>query len=309
MSYPSPAQAPRGAVRSRPRRDRGPASLTLLVVLASVSVLAYIALSLVFAPPDAINSEGTAVPANFKSERGSITLLSSGMFKVAAVAAAFALARVRRSGGRDRVLWLAFTVIMTYFSVDEVLQFHEAAGDFLDAHFTRGPFRTYNDVVVIAYGVVALPLALFLWRTVLRHPRLFPMLVVTGTLYVATTAVDSLSKHPTPVSVVLEEGIKVCCSTFFALSMITGLVAARWLHREPGAEPAGASPGRADARGPVLAIWTALLALMAVDGLLVVVVTRPGLRLPLNWLAALALGAVVVRAVARLDHGPRPARG
>jgi hypothetical protein len=88
VSVPSPAQAPSGVARTPVRDRRGPARLGALVALAAVSVLVFIALSVMFAPPDVINSEGTGVPYNFKSERGTITLLSSGMFFIAACLAA-----------------------------------------------------------------------------------------------------------------------------------------------------------------------------------------------------------------------------
>src|SRR4051794_13880657 len=223
MSSPVPSR-PSSEVRTTRLRQRGPVSLVPLVAVVTVTVLVYIGLSVVFAPPSVLDQYGTALPYNFKSERGTITLLSTAMFLLAACFAGKALAGVWAERGRTRLLWLLLTVVMAYFTVDEVAQFHERSGDFLDAHLPKGPFRTYNDVVVIMYGLVALPAALLLWREVLRYPRLLTMLLITGVLYVATTSVDTFTEDATPVSVVLEEGIKVCCSTFFALSMLTGLV-------------------------------------------------------------------------------------
>jgi len=200
------------------------------VAVVTVCVLAYIGLSVAIAPPSIVDPNGTALPYNFKSERGSITLLSSGMFLVAACLAGVTLLTVRAERGRPRVLWFALTAAMAYFSIDEVMGFHEAAGELLDENVPKGPFRTYNDVVVIVYGLIAVPLALLLWREVVRYQRLLTMLLIAGVLYVATSSVDTLTDDATAVSTVIEEGIKVCCSTFFALSMLTGLVAARWMY-------------------------------------------------------------------------------
>jgi hypothetical protein len=208
----------------------GPATLWPVITVVVISVLAYIGLSVLVAPPSVVDAQGTALPYNFKSERGSITLLSSAMFLMAGGLAGGTLLLVWADRGRSRLLWLAFTAVMVYFSVDEVLGFHEEMGQFLDEHVSPGPFRTWNDVVVIIYGVVALPLALLLWREVLRYARLLPMLVITGVLYVATSSVDTLTESASATSTVIEEGIKVTCSTFFMLSMLTGLVAARWMH-------------------------------------------------------------------------------
>jgi hypothetical protein len=220
-----------------PRNRRGPISLWPLVAVVTVCVLAYIGLSVAIAPPSIVDPNGTALPYNFKSERGSITLLSSGMFLVAACLAGFTLLTVRAERGRPRMLWFALTAAMAYFAIDEVMGFHEAAGELLDENVPKGPFRTYNDVVVIVYGLIAVPLALLLWREVVRYQRLLTMLLIAGVLYVGTSSVDTLTADATATSTVIEEGIKVCCSTYFALSMLTGLVAARWMYRPRTDDP------------------------------------------------------------------------
>jgi hypothetical protein len=306
MSFTGPGRASTPSLSSRPERQV-PVSLVPVITLVVVAVLVHIALSVVIAPPPIVDQYGTALPYNFKSERGTNTLLSMAMFLLAACLAARALLLVWGKGGRTRLLWLAFTVIMAYFSADEVLQFHEHGGDFLDAHFSSGPFRNYNDLVVIVYGVALLPLALLLWREVLQHPRLLTMLVITGVLYVATSSVDTLVEYPSPVSVVIEEGIKIFCSTFFALSMLTGLVAVRWRQalEAPAAPSVRSTSSGTDQRGgstsAVLVIWGGIVALMCYIGLLVAIVGKPGLRLPLTWLAVLALAAAVVKVLPRLD--------
>ena len=211
------------ALGARPAR---PAGIGPVIAVVVVALLGFIALSVVLAPADDI-------AINFSDERRSITLLSTGMFLMAGCLAVATAWVERRGSGRARLLWISLTVLMCYFCVDEVLQFHEQLGDYLGAHAPRGPFRNYNDVIVIGYALAALPVALLCWREVLRHPRLMTMLMITGAFYVGTSAVDSLTEPPTSTSIIVEESIKVFCSTFFMLSMLTGFLAARWLHPGP----------------------------------------------------------------------------
>jgi hypothetical protein len=291
-------------------RQRGPVSVVPLVALVTVTVLAYIGLSVVFAPPSIVDQNGTALPYNFKSERGTITLLSTAMFLFAAVFAGRALATVRAERGRTRTLWLLLTVVMTYFTVDEVAQFHERSGDFLDANLPTGPFRTYNDVIVIMYGFVALPAALFLWREVLRYPRLLTMLVITGVLYVATTSVDTFTEDATPVSVVIEEGIKVCCSTYFALSMLTGLVGVRWRFAStPRLRAAsGVAEGRPNPLVGLASLWLCVVGQMLLIALFVLAVSRPMLRVLLDWAVAGPMAFLVLRLLTQVDGLPGASR-
>jgi hypothetical protein len=223
---------------ARPAR---PAGIGPVIAVVVVALLSFIALSVVLAPAGDI-------AINFSDERRSITLLSTGMFLMAGCLAAATLWIERRRSGRARLLWTSLTVLMFYFCADEVLQFHEQLGDYLGAHASPGPFRNFNDVIVIGYGLAALPVALLSWREVLRHPRLMTMLMITGALYVGTSAVDSLSEPPTSTSIIVEESIKVFCSTFFMLSMLTGFLAGRWLHPEATPDPDLTDPDLVPAR-------------------------------------------------------------
>lgn len=204
----------------------------ILVVLLALEV--YILLSVLIRPG------GSKPEFNFKSEHGSITLLSSTLFLVGAVIAARTLRTMWWGGIKTKLMWAGLAVVLLYFSVDEVVGFHEAAGDVMDADVGAGPFRTWNDLVVLAYGAVAAPAALIFWREILRYERLLIMFMISGVLYVSTSMVDTLSTTPTTASVILEEGIKVHCSTMLMLSALTGLYAARKL-------TASAGPARADA--------------------------------------------------------------
>ena len=213
--------------RAAAREDVSPTRPTTIgwVIIATVCVVAaFCVASLALAPAGQIQF-------NYQSERGSVTFLSCFMLFAAGCLAVRNLVSMLRDTVRARLLWAALSLVMFYFSVDEVYGFHERGGLFLDEHVPRGPFRTWNDLIVIAYGVLLLPVAAFLWREVLRYPRLMTMLIVTGVLYVGTSSVDTLVENATPLSIIVEEGIKVYCSTFFALSMLTGSMAIRWLRR------------------------------------------------------------------------------
>lgn len=318
------------------RRAARPVPLTATIILVLSAVAVFVALSVMIAPSAIESADHEALPYNFKSERGTITLLSSAMMLLAACLAAATLRTAWTQGGRTRMLWLLLTGVMTYFSVDEVFGFHERMGDFLDGHVPTGPFRTFNDLIVIGYGMAAIPAALLLWREVLRYHRLLAMLVVTGVLFVATSGVDTLSETPTPISVVVEESIKVTCSTFFMLSMLTGFVAARCLQHSGGRgaaprpvvrppdpqtqpllmsvtdppplprTPLETPPGGAttDSRKPArltASVWFSCLVVLSFIGLLVPFVTTADARVFMSWLMVLPVGGLMIQSVRRYD--------
>jgi hypothetical protein len=271
------------------------------VVGATLAALGgYVALSIVLAP-----SGGRAI--NFVSEQGSVTMLSTGMLLMAACFAGAALWSARDDTRRARQLWTTLTAVMLYFSVDEVMEFHERMGDYLTAHVSSGPFRNWNDIVVILYGTVAAPVALLVWHEVLRYRRLFTMLVVTGLFYVGTTSVDTLSRTPTDLSNIVEEGLKGTCSTLFVLSMLTGLVAVRaeQLVRN-GQDPANPTIARRD----VVTVLLGMLVAMAAAGLTFLLPAGGHGRDLITWIGSLSGVGIVMIGVVRMtrDHAD-PASG
>jgi len=266
-----------------------PPRLGGLVAVTAACIGAYIGLSVLFAPRGVI-------AYNFASEQGTVTTLSTGMLLMAACLAAMGFWSVREDSSRARLLWAALTVVMSYFAVDEVMEFHERVGEFLNAHVPRGPFRNWNDIVVILYGIAVIPLALLLWHEVLRYRRLFTMLVVTGLLYVGTTSVDTLTTTPTDLSNIVEEGLKGTCSTFFMLSMLTGLVAARSLQLvRTGQEPSGSRILRREAA----TMQAGVLVGMAGAGLTFLLPAGGHERDVMSWAGALCGVALVLRGAVR----------
>jgi hypothetical protein len=206
------------------RRHRAltPTSLVPLIALVLGLLLVYIALSILIHPSDQL------INFNFKSERGSITLLSCLMLFSAGCLAGWTLRTLWDGPWQTRSFWAMMTVGLPVLAADEVLQFHERFGDLMKGDgFSAGPFRNWNDILVISYGLIAIPIAILSYREIRRYPRLLTMIGVAAFFYVATTGVDSTMD--TTVSVIVEESLKVTCSTFLMLSMATGLVAARWL--------------------------------------------------------------------------------
>jgi hypothetical protein len=150
-------------------------------------------------------------------------------------------------------------------------------------------------------------LALLLWREVVRYARLLPMLIITGVLYVATSSVDTFVESATAASTVIEEGINVCCSTFFMLSMLTGLVAARWMRGPRVDDETRAVPGSVDHApqgrwGAATTVWAGVIALMTVIGLLVALIDKGGYRILLVWAVVPVLAAVVIGTTLKLDR-------
>ncbi|MDQ1290134.1 MAG: hypothetical protein QG622_3700 [Actinomycetota bacterium] len=229
---------------------------------------------------------------NFAFEQGTVTMLSTAMLMASTCLAAATVWATRGEGGRTRLLWVTLTLVMAYFTVDEVMEFHESFGVFMkERRVPTGPFRNWNDIIVIAYGVIAVPVALLVWREVLRFHRLFTMLVLAGLCYVGTTAVDTFSSDPTTVTTIVEETLKVSCSTLFALSMATGFAAARWLG-------SGSSAGRLTVGDGAIAV-TGFLVPMCLAPAAIVLTTSDTGRDLISWAGAVIGAGIVLLAIER----------
>lgn len=199
--------------------------LRSLITASVVLVCAYIGASIGLVP------EGEVAEFQFASERGSVTALSSVLL---ALGSAFALASflVSPDGrARYRLFWFVLAGGLAFLALDELLQFHEQIGYRLDRVAVLGnavresPIRKWDDMIVILYGVVALPVALLFLPSVLRLPRVAECLAVAAVFYVIHTATDSLVEPRTTVSVIVEESAKLFCATFLAVASLAGLLA------------------------------------------------------------------------------------
>ena len=82
-------------------------------------------------------------------------------------------------------------------AADELMELHERIGRRLDGVdllglASGGSVRGWNDVIVILYGVVALPFGVAFFPSLLRYPKLLELLCIAFGFFVIHTAVDSL---------------------------------------------------------------------------------------------------------------------
>lgn len=196
-------------------------SLGTIVIGVCLLVAAYIAA--------AILGTSGAPEYHFVEERGAITALSAIFLAMSAgFAFATALASLDR-GTQTRLLWFGVAAAMTLLAIDELMEFHEMIGGRLDDADTaalarNAGWRGWNDIIVVAYGLIALPFGIVFLPTLLRYPRLLELLAVAFVLFVVHTAIDSLVEPRTTVSAILEESAKLYCTSFFALAFLAALL-------------------------------------------------------------------------------------
>lgn len=198
------------------------AQLKTLSLGAAVLVVFYIAASVLLVPP----SEEAGF--NFVDERGAVTALSAVFLSAGAGFAALVFLVAPWPEKRYRLFWLALACAIGFLALDELLSFHERAGDtmyemgLLRSLVDNSPLRNLNDAIVILYGVVALPLALCFLPGVLRVPHVFRLLLIAFGFYALHTLIDSVSEPPTLISNICEESAKLFSSCFIALAMLAG---------------------------------------------------------------------------------------
>lgn len=196
-----------------------------LVVALVACVTLYIAAAIVLTPT------GAARWFHFREERGLVTVLSA-IFLAMATGFAFAAFFVSRGAvPRIRYFWLLTTLAVGFLAFDELLGFHERLGARLDrkavlADTIDVAFRSWDDIIVVVYGLIALPLLIYFLPSVLRYPLLAERLVAAFLLYCIHTFIDATQEPPTTLSVMLEESAKLYCAAFIALALFTGLLGA-----------------------------------------------------------------------------------
>ena len=206
------------------RRNRTMPRSACLVTIIITFAVTYIAAAVVLVP------SGNVPEFNFVNERGAVTVLSAILLAVGSGFAFVSFLISPDAAGRHRVFWLMMTVVIGYLAMDELLEFHELFGDRLDRVETlrlfidQTPIRRWNDAIIILYGVLALPAAVFFLPSVIRFPKVLEYLCLACFFYVTHTAIDSVVEPPTTLSVILEESAKLFCSTFIAIALLVGLL-------------------------------------------------------------------------------------
>ncbi len=193
------------------------------VFLAVVTfTVGYILLSILAHP------EHKTLDYHFNSERGLITGLSATYL---AMSGAFAVATLMvhiRSGNAAVWAWVILAFGFTFLALDEVVQFHERMGSILGHQMSSGIFRNWNDVIVIAYGIIALPVIAVIFPSIAQYKTTLKLFCLAFVFYLLHTFIDSTQDPSTVISRTLEESAKLFCGAFLALSMFCSFFEALW---------------------------------------------------------------------------------
>jgi hypothetical protein len=200
----------------------------LLIAGPVVFTLLFLVFSILVVP------EGRPREFHFASERGSITALSSIYL---AMGSAFSLGAFMvgiRNDDSHRWLFGIMGGALTFLAFDEVFQFHEGFGLLMGSRVGSSVFRSWNDIIVIVYGLIALPTLALLLPSILRHRMLMEMLGVSFLFYVLHTAIDSTQEPRTTLSAISEESAKLFCVLFLLFGALLGFLGSIWGSRDGG---------------------------------------------------------------------------
>ena len=199
-------------IRRQPRFPRPHVLTGALAVALYITVflgLAYVA--------------GGDAPQRFFLEGRAVDAMSALFL---AMGSGFAVACLIFYPGQRRfgaLLWLCSAMGLLFLALDDQLEIHETVGSLLEQPLgSSKAFRNWNDVLVIAYGIVALGFAAMFLPEIVRYPRLLLLLGIGFSFYVAHTAIDSLVEASGGKSIV-EESAKLYSTGFFMLAMFAGL--------------------------------------------------------------------------------------
>jgi hypothetical protein len=184
-----------------------------------LAVLAYAALAIKFAPAGNIE--------HHFFEGGAVTVFSAIMLAMAAGLSAIAFYIRAHSFRFVTLLWLALAAGFGFLAFDELLQFHEKAGRAIfDTQFGEpGLFRKWNDVIVIAYGLVLMPVVAVFYKEFLRC-RAFVVLFALGFVFYALhTGIDSYVLNEGPTKTIPEETCKLLSVYFLFAATSAHLLA------------------------------------------------------------------------------------
>ena len=137
--------------------------------------------------------------------------------------------------GRGRLFWLLTGLAFLFFAVDELRHYHERMGDWMLEELGRaGPFRNWNDVLVLIYGVAGIAVSFVYLPEVVRYRRFTGLLGLGFLMFGVHTAIDGLVSGDVAYKDVPEETAKLCATAFFALAMLAALLTVARADRRDG---------------------------------------------------------------------------
>ena len=198
--------------------------MVVITLTAIIAVFIFICFSVYLHP------EGSRFSFHFYLEEGAVTILSVANLFTASLLAYACFFMKPIVAKRQRVFFLLVAVAITYLALDEFMHFHEHVGDYIDTYrfmrviAHRLNVRRWNDMLIIIYGLVALPVLIHFMPTALKIPHVAEYFIVAFICYAAHTAIDSFVEPPTTPSYIIEESLKLYTSTFLALGLLSGLL-------------------------------------------------------------------------------------
>lgn len=159
-------------------------------------------------------------------ESGAITAISTLLLSMSAGLSFAILALQRHESFRVRATWLLMTTGFVFLAFDEHAELHERIGGLFDpAVFTA----TYglpdpNDLIVIVYGIAAIPFALFALPEITRARHSIPLLSLAMIFFVIHTGIDSIDIEDEPFWFIAEETAKIISVTLIFIAMLSLLL-------------------------------------------------------------------------------------
>ena len=174
-------------------------------------------------PPD-----GKPPEFHFTAENGMVTVFSAGFLFCAAAFSIGAASIVVRLGIEGRWTWLIMAAGFGFFALDELLQFHERAGYKLEKMIAVESFRKWNDLIVILYGLIAIPILVLVFPILAQRRLVLELFAVAFLCFVVHTAIDSLAEPPSTTSHIAEESSKLFSGAFLMLGSFVGFLGLVW---------------------------------------------------------------------------------
>lgn len=204
-----------GALRER--REAGEWEFYRLIPFAAAFTFFYCVAAVYLVPA------GKPPEFNFQ-EGGMIAALSVVCLALGAgLALAAALIRFRTRGKYDN-LWLIVAAGFLFLAFDEVLQFHERADRLVfEKIISPEIFQNWNDLIVAAYGGVALLVMAALLPRILSYRAVPETFAAAFVFYAIHTLIDSMQTSATLQSQIFEESAKAFSVVFLALGALAGL--------------------------------------------------------------------------------------
>lgn len=187
-----------------------------------LALLALVLIATVVVPP----SRGADY--HFVSEQGLITAVSCYLLSLSSAFSLGMAVLLLKNKQPDVLIWGLMMIGFAFLSIDETAQFHERLGGYISRFYDSGSFRNWNDVVVIVYGLIALPIGALLFPRLLRYRALLECFAIAFTFYVVHTLIDSTCEPETIVSVIVEESCKLYCGLFLALGTFLTFLGTVW---------------------------------------------------------------------------------